>query len=72
MPTPERSQTVHTLAGSPVDALTLNGTGCNAWNEGLEQQVDSGIMPGTQNALVTIKNTYAAQTGCMSNLPESK
>ena len=60
-------QTVHTMDGSPRDVLTPTGMGtgtnCNAWNEGLEVQTDSG-MP---SALVTVMNAYVAQTGCMNN-----
>lgn len=34
------TQTIHTMNGSPLDALSTAGTGCNAWNEGLEVQTD--------------------------------
>ncbi len=57
------AKTVHTFDGSPLDALSMNGTSCNGWNEGLEIQTDSG----SPAALVTIKNTYAPQSGCLSN-----
>ena len=57
-------RTVHTMDGSPRDVLTkTTGTDCNAWNEGLEVQTDTG----TPSALVTITNGYVAQTGCMNN-----
>jgi hypothetical protein len=36
------ARTVHTLNGSPLDALNMTGTSCNAWNEGLESQTDYG------------------------------
>jgi YD repeat-containing protein len=57
------AKTVHTLDGSPLDALKMTGTSCNAWNEGLETQTDYG----TPNPIATVKNTYATQFGCMSN-----
>ena len=37
------AKTAHTYFGSPLDALTVGGTGCNAWNEGLESQMTSGL-----------------------------
>jgi hypothetical protein len=37
-----KAQTAHTYFGSPLDALNVGGTGCNAWNEGLESQTTTG------------------------------
>ncbi len=58
-----QAQTTHTMNGSPLDALQLTGTGCNAWNEGLETQTDWGA----PNPLRTVKNNYVAQSGCMNS-----
>ena len=57
------AQTVHTYGGSPLDALALTGTSCNAWNEGLETKTEYGA-PG---ALRTIVNTWSPQSGCQVN-----
>jgi YD repeat-containing protein len=58
------SQTVHVMQGSPLDSLSVTGTGCNAWNEGLEVQTQYG-----SPELMSVTNTYtnAAQSTCMSN-----
>lgn len=55
-------QTVHTMDGSPLDALNLSGTGCNAWNEGAEVETQYG-----SPILRTVKNTLQAQSGCMNS-----
>ncbi len=57
------SQTVHTLHGSPLDALTMSGTSCNPWNEGLETQTDYGA----PSALMTVVHYWTEQSGCRSN-----
>jgi hypothetical protein len=57
------AKTAHTYFGSPLDALTVGGTGCNAWNEGLESQTTSG----TPNTLLTAVNTWTPQSGCVNN-----
>lgn len=54
---------VHTMNGSPLDTLQMSGTGCNAWNEGLEAQIDWGA----PNPVRTVKYTYQGQSGCQSN-----
>lgn len=56
------AQTVHKMDGSPLDALNLQGTSCNAWNEGMEFETDYG-----SPVLRTVKNTLQAQSGCMNN-----
>jgi len=56
-------QTIHTLHGSPLDALTMGGTSCNAWNEGLETQTDYGA----PNPLMTVVHYWAQQSGCRNN-----
>jgi len=57
------ARTIHTISGSPLDALSLTATSCNAWNEGLEAQTEFGA----PNTLVTVANTYTTQSGCMNN-----
>ena len=57
------SKVIHTMSGSPLDTLTLSGTGCNNWNEGLETQTASGA----NGALVTVQHIYGTQTGCMND-----
>ena len=56
------ARTVTTMNGSPLDALQLNGTSCNAGSEGLVTKIESGY-PAT---LQTVTNTYASQAGCAS------
>ncbi len=55
-------QTAHLIDGSPLDALSLGGTGCNVWNEGLETQTSFGV-----GGLTTVSNVYKTQSGCMNN-----
>jgi YD repeat-containing protein len=51
-------QTVHTLHGSPLDALNMGGTSCNAWNEGLETQTDYGAPnPQVSSQTTTLDDT---------------
>ena len=56
------TQVVHTMNGSPLDALNTTAAGCNAWNEGLEVQTDTGYP-----ALNRVQTNYVAQTGCLNN-----
>jgi YD repeat-containing protein len=57
------AQTKHWYNGNPTDALTVGGTGCNAWNEGFEYETDYG----TPTVLRTVARQLAAQTGCLNN-----
>ncbi len=59
------SRTTHTMVGSPTDALSLIGTSCNAWNEGLEITTQSGY----PYFLTTVANTYSNpnSSSCTNN-----
>jgi len=58
-----KAQTAHTYFGTPLDALNVGGTGCNAWNEGLESQTTTG----TPSTLLTVVNNWMPQSGCANN-----
>jgi YD repeat-containing protein len=60
------AQTVHIFNGSPLDARSMNGTSCNAWNEGLESQTNSGLT-ASGGSVQSVWNGYASQSGCMNN-----
>ena len=59
------AQTVHTMSGSPLDTLTMNGTSCNAAFEGMETETDSGL-PG--QTVLRVANSYGpTASGCVNN-----
>jgi|GEM_PF-1012891 len=61
------TSTAHTFQGLPTDSLTMTGTSCNNWNEGLEVQttMSSSSTPG-----VTVANAYSngGATNCISKI----